>query len=46
MTTDQKRAFEFTVKERGLVPGPYKIWLQNPKLIEVMVPLGAYYQAH
>jgi 4-carboxymuconolactone decarboxylase len=46
MTTDQKRAFEFTVKERGLVPGPYKIWLQNPKLMEVMVPLGAYYQAH
>lgn len=44
MTADQKRAYEFTVKERGLVPGPYKIWLQNPKLIEVMVPLGAYYQ--
>jgi 4-carboxymuconolactone decarboxylase len=35
MSTDQKRAYEFTVKERGQVPGPYKIWLQNPKLIEV-----------
>ena len=28
------------------MPGPYKIFLQNPKLIEVMVPLGAYYQGH
>ncbi len=46
MTAEQKRAYEFTVKMRGLVPGPYKIWLQNPKLIELMVPLGAYYQGH
>ena len=46
MTPDQKKAFEFTMKERGQVPGPYKIWLQNPKLIQVMVPLGAYYQGH
>ena len=40
MTADQKRAYEFTMKERGQVPGPYKIFLQNPKLIEVMVPFG------
>src|ERR1700727_585512 len=46
MTPDQKRIYQFTMKERGEVPGPYKIWLQNPKLMEVMVPLGAYYQSH
>jgi 4-carboxymuconolactone decarboxylase len=46
MTADQKRIYQFTMKERGQVPGPYKIWLQNPKLMEVMVPLGAYYQGH
>ena len=46
MSPSQKKAYEYTMKERGQVPGPYKIWLQNPKLIEVMVPLGAYYQAH
>jgi 4-carboxymuconolactone decarboxylase len=46
MTADQKKAYEFTMNERGQVPGPYKIFLQNPKLIEVMVPLGAYYQGH
>jgi 4-carboxymuconolactone decarboxylase len=44
MTADQRKAYEFTVGQRGEVPGPYKIWLQNPKLTEVMVPLGAYYQ--
>src|ERR1700683_5618375 len=44
MTADQKRIYQFTMKERGQVPGPYKIWLQSPKLMEVMVPLGAYYQ--
>jgi 4-carboxymuconolactone decarboxylase len=44
MTADQRKAYGFTVGQRGEVPGPYKIWLQNPKLIEVMVPLGAYYQ--
>ena len=46
MTPDQKRVYQLTMKERGQVPGPYKIWLQNPKLMEVMVPLGAYYQGH
>src|SRR6201989_1169942 len=46
MSPSQKNAYEYTMKERGQVPGPYKIWLQNPQLIEVMVPLGAYYQGH
>jgi 4-carboxymuconolactone decarboxylase len=46
MTADQRKAYEFTVGQRGEVPGPYKIWLQNPRLIEVMVQLGAYYQGH
>ena len=44
MTAAQKAAYKFTVERRGQVPGPYKIWLQNPALIDVMVPLGAYYQ--
>jgi hypothetical protein len=46
MSLSQKKAYEYTMKERGQVPGPYKIWLQNPKIIEAMVPLGAYYQGH
>ncbi len=47
MSPDQKKAYEFTVKERAVfglgVDGPFKIWLQNPKLQEIMVPLGNYY---
>jgi hypothetical protein len=31
MTVEQKTAYEFAVKQYGEVPGPYKIWLQNPK---------------
>jgi hypothetical protein len=29
MTPDQKRIYQLTVKERGQVPGPYKICLQK-----------------
>jgi 4-carboxymuconolactone decarboxylase len=46
MTPEQKKAYDFLMSERGQVPGPYKIWLQNPQLIDVMAPLGAYYQGH
>lgn len=44
MSGDQRKAYDTTVAARGQVPGPYKIWLENPALIEVMVPLGAHYQ--
>ena len=33
-----------TLKLRGLVPGPHKIWLANPKLSRTTGPAGAYYQ--
>ena len=45
MIPSQKKANEYTMKECEL-PGPYKIWLQNPNLIEVMAPVGAYYRGH
>ena len=34
----------FTKNLRGLVPGPHKIWLANPKLSKTIVPTGAYFQ--
>ena len=46
MTPEQKKAYDYIVKERGQAPGPYKIWLQNPKLLEVMAPVGVYFQKH
>jgi 4-carboxymuconolactone decarboxylase len=44
MPADMKAAYEFTRDLRGLVPGPHKIWLANPKLSRTIVPTGAYYQ--
>jgi len=44
MPADMKDAYDFTMRLRGLVPGPHKIWLANPKLSETIVPTGAYFQ--
>ena len=45
MSPEMRAAYDFTMKLRGQVPGPHKIWLSNPKLSETIVPTGAYYQA-
>jgi 4-carboxymuconolactone decarboxylase len=44
MDADTKSAYEYTLKLRGLVPGPHKIWLANPALSRTIVPTGAYFQ--
>lgn len=44
MSPDMRAAYDATMKLRGQVPGPHKIWLSNPKLSETIVPTGAYYQ--
>jgi pimeloyl-ACP methyl ester carboxylesterase len=44
MPRDMKEAYDFTMKLRGLVPGPHRIWLANPELSKTVVPIGAYYQ--
>jgi 4-carboxymuconolactone decarboxylase len=44
MPPDMKEAYDFTMKLRGLVPGPHRIWLANPELSKTVVPIGAYYQ--
>jgi 4-carboxymuconolactone decarboxylase len=45
MTPEMKEAYEYTKHLRGMVPGPHKIWLANPKLSKTIVPIGAYFQA-
>ncbi len=45
MPEEMKEAYDYTRKLRGLVPGPHKIWLANPKLSRTIVPTGAYFQA-
>src|SRR6201995_3883956 len=44
MTTEQRKGYEYVVEERGEAPGPYKIILQNPNLLQVLVPVGRYFQ--
>ncbi len=46
MSPETKDAYDFTMGLRGLVPGPHRIWLANPKLSKTIVPTGAYYQKH
>ncbi len=45
MPAEMRGAYDFTMKLRGQVPGPHKIWLCNPKLSKTIVPTGEYYQA-
>ena len=42
----QKEAFDYILRERGMCPGPYRIWLQNPELLKAMTPIGVYYQSN
>jgi 4-carboxymuconolactone decarboxylase len=44
MPADMREAYDFTKQLRGIVPGPHKIWLANPKLSRAVVPTGAYFQ--
>ena len=44
MSPETKDAYDYTIQLRGLVPGPHKIWLANPKLLKTIVPAGAYFQ--
>ncbi|MFN7040175.1 MAG: hypothetical protein ACK4OH_03250 [Acidovorax temperans] len=45
MSSEEKKAYDLVKGNRGLVPGPYKIWVRNLRLTEVMVHMGNHYQA-
>jgi 4-carboxymuconolactone decarboxylase len=44
MSDSMREAYDTTLKLRGLVPGPHKIWLANPTLLTTIVPTGGYFQ--
>lgn len=46
MPGEMREAYQFTKGLRGLVPGPHRIWLANPRLSNTIVPIGQYYQKH
>ena len=44
MTTEQREAYRFLVEgPRGRLPGPYKVWVHNPKLVHAAAPLGQHF---
>lgn len=42
MPPDMRDAYEFTKGRRGLVPGPHRIWLANPRPSTTIVPSDEY----
>jgi 4-carboxymuconolactone decarboxylase len=38
LAPEMTAAYDYTLKLRGLVPGPHKIYLANPKLLRTSVP--------
>jgi 4-carboxymuconolactone decarboxylase len=44
MTAEQRDGYRFLVDgPRGRLPGPYKVWVHNPKLLRAAAPLGEHF---
>jgi len=44
MTPEQREGYRFLVDgPRGRLPGPYKVWVHNPKLVHAAAPLGQHF---
>jgi 4-carboxymuconolactone decarboxylase len=44
MSPEQQEGYHFLVDgPRGRLPGPYKIWVHNPKLVHAAEPLGQHF---
>ena len=44
MTTEQREGYRFLVDgPRGRLPGPYKVWVHNPRLVHAAAPLGQHF---
>ncbi len=44
MTPEQQKGYRFLVEgPRGRLPGPYKVWVHNPRLVHAAAPLGQHF---
>jgi 4-carboxymuconolactone decarboxylase len=43
MTSEQRAGYKSMVEGRGRLPGPYKVWVHNPKLLQAAGPLGQHF---
>jgi 4-carboxymuconolactone decarboxylase len=46
MSPEQRAGYDQIMRERGICPGPYKIWVENAPLMNLLVPIGTYYWKH
>src|SRR5262245_40622658 len=45
MTAEQQEGYKAMIEARGRLPGPTKIWVNNPKLAKVAGAVGAHFQS-
>ena len=45
MSAEQRSGYDRIIRDRGMCPGPYKVWLENPAAMQLMVPVGVYYRS-
>src|SRR5437867_12372882 len=44
MTKEQQEGYRSMIDgPRGRLPGPYKVWVHNPKLLQAAAPLGEHF---
>src|ERR1700675_2137738 len=44
MTPEQREGYRFLIDgPRGRLPGPYKVWVHNPKLVHAAAPMGNHF---
>jgi len=44
MSPEQRSGYDDILRERGMCPGPYRIWVENAPIMKLLVPIGAYYR--
>lgn len=45
MTAEQRTGYDAIMRDRGMCPGPYKIWVEDPAVMKLMVPMGVFYRS-
>jgi len=46
MDADERAARDLVMRGRGMVPGPYKIFIRNRALLEAIFPMAQHYQSN
>lgn len=44
MTAEQRSGYDAIMHDRGMCPGPSKIWVEDPAVMKLTIPLGVFYR--